>query len=107
MRLSLKELAVIKESAKKISDNKNFQLYLFGSRVDDSKKGGDIDLLFIVDEGDKEFFVDSKTKFRKLLFDSIDEQKIDITIATSTEMNTDAFLMTLQSKILLVDNLLD
>lgn len=43
MRLSLYEAQCIVESKNKFF-GKNFQIYLFGSRADDSKKGGDIDL---------------------------------------------------------------
>jgi predicted nucleotidyltransferase len=44
MRLTQTEREVIKTQVRKIFGETS-QVYLFGSRVDDNKKGGDIDLL--------------------------------------------------------------
>lgn len=44
MRLSSIHCNIIKTEAKKIF-GENTQIFLFGSRVDDTKKGGDIDLM--------------------------------------------------------------
>jgi predicted nucleotidyltransferase len=65
---------------------------LFGSRVDDTKKGGDIDLLVLVNSVDKSFFIESKIKVLKVIFEKLDEQKIDITVATEDELKSDVFL---------------
>jgi predicted nucleotidyltransferase len=54
------------------------ELYLFGSRVDDSKRGGDIDI-YIVPES-KDNLSAKKIDFLVLLKRSIDEQKIDVVI---------------------------
>ncbi|MCV6608432.1 MAG: nucleotidyltransferase domain-containing protein [Campylobacterales bacterium] len=43
MRLSKKDIQIIKSTI--LEYIKDGKIYLFGSRVDDSKKGGDIDLL--------------------------------------------------------------
>ena len=43
MRLSEEQINVLKDSLKRL--DALAKLYLFGSRLDDSKKGGDIDLL--------------------------------------------------------------
>ncbi len=53
-------------------------IWLFGSRVDDSKKGGDIDLYIETDM--KEMLITAKLKMRKLLWPLFGEQKIDIII---------------------------
>ena len=45
MRLSEKQIKVLKDKLNSISSSA--KLYLFGSRVDDTKKGGDIDLLVV------------------------------------------------------------
>jgi predicted nucleotidyltransferase len=44
MRLSQKEAAIICQSAESVFGNQA-QVWLFGSRVDDSSQAGDIDLL--------------------------------------------------------------
>jgi len=52
-------------------------IYLFGSRVDDSKKGGDIDLLVLSNT------LTSKDKrtIKMRLYELLEEQKIDLIIA--------------------------
>ncbi len=50
-------------------------IYLFGSRTDDSKKGGDIDLL-ILSEQKVDF--DIKTKIKINFYKKFGEQKIDL-----------------------------
>ena len=52
-------------------------VYLFGSRVDDSKKGGDIDLLVLSNS------LTSKDKraIKMRLYELLEEQKIDLLIA--------------------------
>lgn len=52
-------------------------VYLFGSRVDDSKKGGDIDLLIL----SKRLTRDDSRAIRSSLYDLLGEQKIDLIIA--------------------------
>lgn len=44
MRLSQEEVEVIKSCCKRVFGNAA-KVFLFGSRIDDSKRGGDIDLL--------------------------------------------------------------
>ncbi len=50
MRLSQKEIRAIIESFNKIF--KSGKIYLFGSRVDNKKRGGDIDLFIQTDNRD-------------------------------------------------------
>ena len=45
MRLSTEKIENLKESITTILPNS--KIYLFGSRVDDFKKGGDIDILIV------------------------------------------------------------
>ena len=58
----------------------NGQIYLFGSRVDDSKKGGDIDLYFVLTNFDDLF--DKKIKFLSRVKRELGDQKIDIIFNT-------------------------
>jgi len=52
------------------------KVYLFGSRVDDTKKGGDIDLYLEVI--DKSSLFEKKIKFLSRLKQHIEDQKIDV-----------------------------
>jgi len=75
MRLSEFQIKSIKEIAKEIFGD--VKIILFGSRVDDTLKGGDIDLYLIVDK--KPYFLD-KPRFLAKLKRKIGEQKIDVVI---------------------------
>ena len=78
MRLSPNYHKVIKETFKLVFNGK--AIYLFGSRVDDSKKGGDIDLYLILKDEDlkNEELFEKKIKFLSKIKRNIGEQKIDI-----------------------------
>ena len=77
-----------------------FILYLFGSRTDDTKKGGDIDLLVLASCEDKDRIINLKSKLKLEIFKNIPEQKIDITVATDQELKTDLFLSSLKDHML-------
>ena len=49
MRLSPEQIHIIKQTAQRVLGH-SARVILFGSRVDDSKRGGDIDLLFETDQ---------------------------------------------------------
>ena len=72
MRLSEKQIKVLKDKLNSISSSA--KLYLFGSRVDDMKKGGDIDLLVVSKEVTKKDLRLLRIDF----FDHFEEQKLDI-----------------------------
>ena len=91
MRLSPKEISAIQNAFRR-NLHVAYGLYLFGSRVDDSKKGGDIDLLVAVSLQDKLSVVELKVKILISIFETLPEQRIDITVATPEELQTDAFL---------------
>ncbi len=76
MRLKESELKSIKNVFEKVFEHGD--LYLFGSRVDDSKRGGDIDL-YIVPQSIYNL-TEKKVHFLMLLKKAIDEQKIDVVI---------------------------
>ncbi|MBI1871661.1 MAG: nucleotidyltransferase domain-containing protein [Chlamydiae bacterium] len=52
------------------------RVYLFGSRVKDAEKGGDIDLLIFSSKLEK----NDKARIKRSLFEKIGEQKIDFVI---------------------------
>ncbi|TWJ19307.1 nucleotidyltransferase family protein [Geobacter argillaceus] len=75
MRLKSSEQAAILSTVKCLDTNA--RVYLFGSRVDDAKKGGDIDLLVMSDK----LTLDDKRTIKMKLYELIGEQKIDLVLA--------------------------
>jgi predicted nucleotidyltransferase len=73
MRLTKKEVEAIKRNFEKIFDG---DIYLFGSRVDSSKRGGDIDLY--ISSKNRENLISKKIDFLIALKNEIGEQKIDV-----------------------------
>ena len=78
MRLTDFELMSIKQTFLDIF--KDGDIYLFGSRVDDSLKGGDIDL-YLVPSQKFEDEREKKIKFLVKLDELIGEQKVDVIVA--------------------------
>ncbi len=77
MRLTSSEIATIKDIIHAVDSNA--EIYLYGSRVDDTKRGGDIDLLVksnVIDFG-------QKLTLSSRLFDALGEQKVDVLIPTN------------------------
>ncbi len=74
MRLSQHYVAVIKKNFTEFF--KKGDIFLFGSRVDDSKKGGDIDLYLAIDDHRNLF--EKKIKFLSRIKRELGEQKIDV-----------------------------
>ena len=74
MRIKEYEKDVIVEAVKTM--DKDARVWLFGSRVNDAKKGGDVDIAIFSDKINKE--VMTKIKVRRFICDRIGEQKIDI-----------------------------
>ncbi|MFZ6032416.1 MAG: nucleotidyltransferase domain-containing protein [Melioribacter sp.] len=77
MRLSERDIEIIKKATKKFF-GENASVYLFGSRTDDSKKGGDIDLY--IETNVFQNIIDRKIKMLAELHKELGEQKIDIII---------------------------
>jgi len=73
MRLDIKQKAALKAALKNL--NSNDQAFLYGSRVDDSKRGGDIDLLIYSQQA-------SFSLSRKIIRDffKLCEEKIDVVV---------------------------
>ncbi|MEM1283304.1 MAG: nucleotidyltransferase domain-containing protein [Chlamydiota bacterium] len=62
------------------------RIWLYGSRVDDKKKGGDIDLYIETEK--KERIVESTLEMRTLIWEVFGDQKIDIIVREiSKKMN--------------------
>lgn len=76
MRLEPYEIKAIKDSF--ISNFHSGKIYIFGSRVDDSKRGGDIDLY--IEPIETHNLVSKKIDFLVDLKSKIGDQKIDVVI---------------------------
>lgn len=74
MRLNKNYVKVIKKSFFEVF--KQGEIYLFGSRVDESRKGGDIDLYLVVEN--KINIFKNKIKFLAKIKRELGEQKIDV-----------------------------
>ncbi|MEA1914591.1 MAG: hypothetical protein U9N30_04660 [Campylobacterota bacterium] len=75
MRLTYHEIKSIIEVKNTVYDD-TAQIYLFGSRIDDTKKGGDIDLYLIANTSKRT--LENKLQFQTLLISKIGDQKIDL-----------------------------
>ena len=75
MRLSEKEQEVILQAIHSVDEDA--VIYLFGSRVDNNKKGGDIDILILSEK----IGYNDKLRIKKNIFTVIDEQKIDLVVS--------------------------
>lgn len=75
MRLQAKEIQTIIRAAKEIY-GEGVKVYLFGSRLDDTKRGGDIDLLVRTTEGEKGVL--ARIRLVSRLKEYLGDQKIDV-----------------------------
>jgi len=80
MRITVTEKKAISSSAKQIFGSKT-KVVLFGSRANDSSRGGDIDLLIIPPEDSvRSDFFNKKFQFIVKVLDRIGDQKMDVII---------------------------
>ena len=81
MRLSPEEISAIRQEVQRL--DADAEIYLYGSRTDDARRGGDIDLLV----------VSGKIGFRKLLrlrtaiLDRIGWQQVDLVVRQPDQLN--------------------
>lgn len=79
MRLIPEQTSIIRQAAHQ-AFGAGTDVWLFGSRVDDSKRGGDIDLLLRPQQPEQA--MTRKLKLLRLLEQQLGERKIDILIET-------------------------
>lgn len=85
MRLSPEAIRVIQDAFVHVFEKGD--LYLFGSRVDDTRKGGDIDLY--VDTDNRERLGEKRIEFLTRIKRHIGNQRIDLVVARSTRRDID------------------
>ncbi len=86
MRISEFEIESIKSLAHR-HFGKNVQVFLFGSRAGDQKRGGDIDL-FITNLNGEQLKIHTKINFITDLILQIGEQKIDVVLDNPAAKNS-------------------
>ena len=96
MRLSAKEINIIKSVI--LRDKKMSKIILFGSRVYDEKKGGDIDLLLQTSE--KITLKEKLEILAKLEYNGI-ERKVDLLIQTPDSEHKNIFTTAIKEGIVL------
>jgi len=79
MRITENEKNVIIDAVK--NTDPAAQVWLFGSRTDDSKKGGDIDIAILSEKINKEAM--QQIQIRRFICNKIGEQKIDIVVSAN------------------------
>lgn len=88
MRLKPNELNAIAQAARD-AFTPGIAVVLFGSRVDDSKRGGDIDLLVEIPETmPPAELVRRRTHFVSRIYRLLDEQRIDVIITTQDQQDS-------------------
>lgn len=78
MRLSPEQVSAIKAAAVAAFGD-DAVVRLFGSRVDDARRGGDIDLH--VEAAPDKADLDHEIRFRALIWQALDEEQIDVVVA--------------------------
>lgn len=82
MRLSQNQIAAILKTKEAFFPRA--KIYLFGSRIDDSRNGGDIDL-YILSEESVLNSVKKRIEFLVMLKSLIGEQRIDVVLAAQSQ----------------------
>ena len=106
MRLSAEQIAVIVNTVQRIISPLTCEIYLYGSRVHDGLKGGDIDLLLVGFESavasihEKKYEILVEIKKSPL----IGNRKLDLVIATHDEMKTEPFLKLISDEKIRLDD---
>ncbi|MDP2230733.1 nucleotidyltransferase domain-containing protein [Methylotenera sp.] len=85
MRLSAEAVNVIQDAFLRVFEKG--ELYLFGSRVDDTRKGGDIDLYVVTDQQNR--LGEKRIDFLAQIKHKIGDQRIDLVIDRGTNRPID------------------
>jgi predicted nucleotidyltransferase len=94
MRLSPAERRAV-EVANREAFPAGTRVLLFGSRLDDARGGGDIDLLVeLPDTLPADEVVDRRTRFTARLYRLLDERRIDVVVADATQRDARAVVDT-------------
>ena len=84
MRLSDQQIEAIKEVVAEVL-GPDARVYLFGSRVDDSRRGGDIDLYIEVHAPPMPSWLDAKVALQRRLWERLGARRIDLLIRSDDQ----------------------
>jgi hypothetical protein len=105
MRLTDQEIQSLSHAVAVHRNTRRGALYLYGSRVDDSLKGGDIDLLLIGETlSDRDFFESNKIRILTEMKYGIGDRRIDLSIAARDDVDGHIFLSEIMSKAVLLES---
>lgn len=93
MRVAKEQLDFIKKEIKKSVPEA--KIYLFGSRLDDQKRGGDIDIMILTN---KSMSLDQKLEIKIKFYEQFGEQKIDLINFTFDAQDNFKDLVLLEAK---------
>jgi len=103
MRLSLLEASSLVSALSAIVVGMPWALYLFGSRTNDALKGGDIDLLVILETEEAWAFVSGfKTSILIAMKERVGDQRIDLVFTTEHRIQESAFLQRIRPNAVLL-----
>ncbi|WP_456382681.1 nucleotidyltransferase family protein [Persephonella sp.] len=91
VRLTERQIEGIKSAVREVFGG-SAKVYLFGSRTDTSRKGGDIDLLVLV-EGGKDIY-QKKIQLLGRLYKVLGERKIDLIVTDRPETDIEKHAIT-------------
>lgn len=92
MRLNTVELSGIIQAITPFVAPHRAELRLYGSRTDDTKKGGDIDLMLVVSSTAVVPLKENKDRIVSAIKKQIGDRKIDLLICDEIILSTDPFL---------------
>ena len=98
MRITENEIKIIKSVVKSFFSN--CKIYLHGSRLNDSRKGGDIDLFVVVRDIDYSQVSDLRYQINSQLSLRLMEQKVDVVYLSESQESSHSFFKNSQKLML-------
>lgn len=92
MRLSTQEVQAIINAFASFAKDDASELFLYGSRTDPQKRGGDIDLLWIVSTEKLSLVAALKYQIISAIHAALGERKIDLTITDRVGSQSNPFI---------------
>ncbi|MFZ4404736.1 MAG: nucleotidyltransferase domain-containing protein [Pseudobdellovibrionaceae bacterium] len=96
MRLTHQQIQAFHQALSDLQINQ-YKLFLFGSRRINEAKGGDIDLVLIVEENLKPSVLENKFAIVARMKWLYEDEKIDLTIASPIDLQNNEFLISIKN----------